>query len=152
MLICWFFFHLFSPGFLNLFCMFKKNNQIISILGHFKGKSLLRTNASTKRLSDWKKKRYCNGLCNEPFTCLINCWSTWFGLFSIMCYDLKIFGVHGQNICCSNVQLVKMHTSSIATNHFYMCSYFFTLVLMQLGEEGGIEDQGVSSFTFGTNT
>jgi hypothetical protein len=69
-----------------------------------------------------------------------------------MSYGLKIFGVHGKNICCSNVQLVKMHTSSIATNHFYMCSYFCTSILMQLGEEGGIDDQGVSSFTFGTNT
>jgi len=29
-----------------------------------------------------------------------------------------------------------------------MCSYFRTPVLMQLGEEGGIDDKIVSSFTF----
>jgi len=133
-----FFFICFCHVFLYLLCMFKKNNQIISISCHCKGKITPDNQGKQpKRLSDWKKKRYCNGLCNEPFICLINCWCTWFGLFSTVCYSFKIFGVHGQNICCSNVQLVKMHTSSTTTSHFYMCSYFYTSVLMQLGEEGG---------------
>jgi hypothetical protein len=48
------------------------------------------------------------------------------------------------------IKLVKMHMSSgsTTTNHFYMCSYFCIPILMQLGEEGGIDDQIVSSFTF----
>jgi hypothetical protein len=66
----------------------------------------------------------------------------------MFCYGFKTIRVHGQKIYGSNVKLVKMHMSSTTTNHFYMCSCFYISVLMQLGEEGGIDDQIVLSFIF----
>jgi len=129
--------------------MFEKNNHMISISGHCLREShSWEPSKQFKKLSDWKKRRYHNGLCNEPFTSPIYYWYTLFGLFSIFCYGFKTIRVHDQKIYGSNVKLVKMHMSSTTTNHFYLCSYFCTPVLMQLGEEGGIDDQIVSSFTF----
>jgi len=112
--------------------MFKKNNQIISILGHCKGKSLPRTKASTKGLSDWKKKKYCNGLCNEPFICLINCWFTWFGLFSIVSYDLKIFVAQMSNLwkCTPHPLQLIIFTCVHIYAHQFWCNWGRKVVSM----------------------